>query len=85
MKKAKYFSAVWCGPCKVFKPIMKELSDEGYDIEFIDGDENQDLAVQYNIRSVPTTIILEGESFSYHETDRIVGVRSKQEMIKILA
>ena len=57
MKKAKYFSAVWCGPCKVFKPIMKELSDEGYDIEFIDGDENQDLAVQYNIRSVPTTII----------------------------
>ena len=59
MKKAKYFSAVWCGPCKVFKPIMKELSDEGYDIEFIDGDENQDLAVQYNIRSVPTTIIEE--------------------------
>ena len=81
MKKAKYFSAVWCGPCKVFKPIMKELSDEGYDIEFIDGDENQDLAVQYNIRSVPTTIIEEdGE-----EVSRIVGVKTKEEMVKELA
>jgi thioredoxin 1 len=81
MKKAKYFSAVWCGPCKVFKPIMKELSDEGYDIEFIDGDENQDLAVQYNIRSVPTTIIEEDGK----EVGRIVGVKTKEEMITELS
>ena len=32
----------------------------------------------------PTTIILEGEAFSYHETSRIVGVRTKEEMIKEL-
>ena len=57
MKTAKYFSATWCGPCKVFKPTMKELSDEGYDIEFLDGDENPKLASEYNIRSVPTTVI----------------------------
>ena len=81
MKKAKYFSAVWCGPCKVFKPIMKELSDEGYDIEFIDGDENQDLAVQYNIRSVPTTIIEEDGK----EVSRIVGVKTKVLMIRELS
>jgi len=81
MKKAKYFSAVWCGPCKVFKPIMKELSDEGYDIEFIDGDENQDLAVQYNIRSVPTTIIEEDGK----EVSRIVGVKTKALMIRELS
>ena len=81
MKKAKYFSAVWCGPCKVFKPIMKELSDEGYDIEFIDGDDNQDLAVQYNIRSVPTTIIEEDGK----EVGRIVGVKTKEEMITELS
>jgi len=77
MKTAKYFSATWCGPCKVFKPIMKELSDDGYSIEFIDGDESPELANKYNIRSVPTTIILEGESFSY----RIIGIKSKQEML----
>ena len=66
---------------KMNRPIMKELSDEGYDIEFIDGDENQDLAVQYNIRSVPTTIIEEdGE-----EVSRIVGVKTKEEMVKELS
>jgi thiol-disulfide isomerase/thioredoxin len=84
MKTAKYFSATWCGPCKQFKPIMEELASEGYNIEFIDGDENPKEAMKYNIRSVPTTIILEGEAFSYHESARIVGVRTKEEMIKEL-
>jgi thioredoxin 1 len=84
MKTAKYFSATWCGPCKQFKPIMEELASEGYNIEFIDGDENPKEAMKYNIRSIPTTIILEGEAFSYHESARIVGVRTKEEMIKEL-
>lgn len=84
MKTAKYFSATWCGPCKQFKPIMEELASEGYNIEFIDGDENPREAMKYNIRSVPTTVILEGEAFSYHESARIVGVRTKEEMIKEL-
>jgi|TARA_R110000787_G_scaffold17332_2_gene54427 thioredoxin 1 len=80
MKTAKYFSATWCGPCKVFKPIMKELSDDGYSIEFIDGDESPELANKYNIRSVPTTVIeVDGE-----EVDRIIGIKSKQEMIEVL-
>ena len=80
MKTAKYFSATWCGPCKVFKPIMKELSDDGYDIQFIDGDENPKLANKYNIRSVPTTVIEEEDK----EVNRIIGLRSKEEMIKEL-
>tara|TARA_R100001377_G_scaffold82531_1_gene62995 strand:- start:145 stop:390 length:246 start_codon:yes stop_codon:yes gene_type:complete len=81
MKIAKYFSAEWCGPCKVFKPIMKSLSSEGYNIEFIDGDKSPKLANEYNIRSVPTTIIeTDGE-----ETNRIIGVRSKEQMIEALS
>jgi len=80
MKTAKYFSATWCGPCKVFKPIMEELASEGYNIEFIDGDENPSEAMKYNIRSVPTTVIeVDGE-----EVDRIIGIKSKQEMIEVL-
>ena len=81
MKTAKYFSAAWCGPCKQFKPIMEELSNEGYNIEFIDGDENKEVAIEYNIRSIPTTVIeLDGK-----EINRLVGVRSKEEMIDELA
>ena len=81
MKTAKYFSAAWCGPCKQFKPIMQELLDEGYDIEFIDGDENKEVAIEYNIRSIPTTVIEQNGK----EINRIVGVRSKEEMIKELS
>ena len=77
MKTAKYFSATWCGPCKQFKPIMEELSNEGYNIEFIDGDENREVAIEYNIRSIPTTVIEEEGK----EINRLVGVKSKEEMI----
>tara|TARA_R110002073_G_scaffold88369_1_gene209757 strand:+ start:104 stop:349 length:246 start_codon:yes stop_codon:yes gene_type:complete len=81
MKKIKYFSAKWCGPCKVFKPIMKELSSEGYDIEFIDGDDNPKIANEYNIRSVPTTIVEENGV----EVGRFLGARTKTEMIEVLS
>ena len=81
MKTAKYFSATWCGPCKQFKPIMEELSNEGYNIEFIDGDENRDLAIKYNIRSIPTTVIEEEGK----EINRLLGVKSKEEIIEELS
>ena len=81
MKTAKYFSATWCGSCKQFKPIMQELSDEGYNIEFIDGDENRDLAIKYNIRSIPTTVIEEEGK----EINRLLGVKSKEEIIEELS
>ena len=61
--------------------VRQGLSDEGYDIEFLDGDENPKLASEYNIRSVPTTVIeVDGK-----EVDRIIGVKSKTEMIKVLS
>ena len=74
MKTAKYFTATWCQPCKAFKPIMEELSREGYSIEFIDVDENQTMAQSMNVRSVPTTIIEENGI----EVERLVGVQSKE-------
>ena len=59
MKTIKYFSAAWCGPCKTFKPIMNEVAGEGYSVQFIDIDQSSALAEQYNVRSVPTTVIEE--------------------------
>ena len=80
MKTMKYFSATWCGPCKVFKPVMNEIAGEGYHVEFIDIDNLSDLASKYNVRSVPTVVIEDGG----REVDRIVGSVSKQQVINKL-
>ena len=77
MKTIKYFSAAWCGPCKTFKPIMNEVAGEGYSVQFIDIDQSSALAKQYNVRSVPTTVIEENGI----EIDRFVGATSKQAVL----
>jgi len=74
MKTAKYFTAAWCGPCKAFKPVMNEVVSEGYSVQFIDIDQNQTLTSQYNVRSVPTTVIEENGV----EVDRFVGALPKE-------
>jgi|TARA_R110000824_G_scaffold37959_1_gene116393 thioredoxin 1 len=80
MKTMKYFSATWCGPCKVFKPVMNEISGEGYHVEFIDIDNMSDLASKYNVRSVPTVVIEENGK----EVNRIIGAVSKQSIMENL-
>ena len=80
MKTIKYFSAAWCGPCKAFKPIMNEIANEGYSVEFIDVDQSQELAAKYGVRSVPTTIIEEGGT----EVNRFVGSIPKQQVLQKL-
>jgi thioredoxin 1 len=55
MKKFIYFTASWCGPCKTYTPIISQVQGT---VSKIDVEENRDLAMQYNVRSVPTTILL---------------------------
>jgi len=78
MKTMKYFSATWCGPCKTFKPVMNEVAEEGHSVQFIDVDQQQDLAAKYNVRSVPTTVI-EKDGI---EVDRFIGSVSKQSVME---
>jgi thiol-disulfide isomerase/thioredoxin len=59
MKKILYISANWCAPCKAFKPIVAEVTQElGIPVEYIDIDANPDIAEKYGVRSIPTTILL---------------------------
>jgi|AntDeeMetageno51_2_1112566.scaffolds.fasta_scaffold10976_1 thioredoxin 1 len=60
MVELKYFSADWCGPCKQQKPIVNDLEEERDDltVERHDVDEEQDLANKFNVRSVPTIVVL---------------------------
>jgi thioredoxin 1 len=51
------FYATWCGPCKAIKPALEKLAEKYQTqvrIVAIDTDENQDLASEYGIRSLPT-------------------------------
>ncbi len=67
------FSATWCGPCRMQKPILEELEKKyGDKVEFkvIDVDENQELASKYGIHAVPTLIIQKDGT----EVKRFMGV-----------
>jgi thioredoxin-like negative regulator of GroEL len=75
MKQVLYFSAPWCGPCRAFKPLMESLQTE-MSITFIDVDSSPQTAQQYNVRSVPTTIVLENGV----EKRRLIGAKSKDEI-----
>ena len=80
MKTMKYFSATWCGPCKAFKPVMNEIAGEGYSIEFIDVDQEQNKATKYAVRSVPTVVIEENGI----EVDRFIGSMPKHKILEKL-
>jgi len=80
MRTAKYFTATWCGPCKAFKPVMNEVLNEGYSVQILDIDANEAMARQYNVRSVPTTIIEQNGV----EVDRFMGALPKDQVIQKL-
>lgn len=78
--KLKYFTAKWCGPCRMFRPVINELKTEGYDIEILDVDDQQYEAIQYRIMSVPT-LVFEKEGSVYQVQS---GVMSRQSVIDTL-
>ncbi|MEM0154235.1 MAG: thioredoxin [Methanothrix sp.] len=53
--------ATWCGPCRMYSPIVEEVSNE-YDgkIKFVkvDADENESIAANYGVMSIPTTLLI---------------------------
>jgi thioredoxin 1 len=54
------FTAVWCGPCKMLDPVVKQLAQEWdgrVKVAKLDIDENQDLTVQYQVMGVPTLML----------------------------
>ncbi|MBW8332993.1 MAG: thioredoxin [Prolixibacteraceae bacterium] len=77
------FHALWCGPCKVQSPILKELATELGDrvrVIKIDVDQNQQLAGRYQIQSVPTLMIFKSGEIKYKQP----GVHTKQQLMSIL-
>ena len=71
------FWAPWCGPCRMIAPVIEELAAdfEGKaNICKVNTDEEQDLAVKYGIRSIPTILFMKNGEV----VDTMVGASSKQ-------
>lgn len=76
------FFANWCGPCKMMSPVIDEIAEELQNIKVgkINVDENQELAMKYNVMSIPTIVIIKDGK----EIKRFVGVQDKENLIKDL-
>jgi thioredoxin 1 len=77
------FHALWCGPCKVQSPILKEVATELGDrvrVIKIDVDQNPEIANRYQIRSVPTLMIFKSGAIKYKQP----GVHTKQQLMNVL-
>lgn len=76
------FWAEWCGPCKMIAPILSEIATEqaGVTIAKLNVDENPEIAMRYNVMSIPTLLIFDkGEV-----RKKIVGAKGKGQLLEEL-
>jgi thioredoxin 1 len=76
MKHVFYFTADWCGPCKKVRPIVEELTKDGYSFQIIDVDIEKELVKKFEISSVPTFILFKNEK----SVKRISGAQTKNQL-----
>ena len=67
MSKLYYFSAPWCGPCKILGPVMDQ---SGLPFQKINVDNDTELSSKYGVRSVPTLLLVDSTG---NEIKRLVG------------
>ena len=76
------FYADWCGPCKAYSPIIEAVASENEDIKVVkvNVDDAQDLAIKYQVMSIPTTVVIKNGQ----EANRAVGMMSKSDLIEMV-
>lgn len=78
MKQYIYFSAPWCGPCRMLGPVMERVNAT-IPVQKVNIEEQSALAQQYNVRSIPTVVLLENGN----EIKRIIGAKSESEYLNV--
>lgn len=76
------FSATWCMPCRMLKPILERVAERCTDVSFynVDIDENEEIAKRYRIFSVPTLVCFrEGKKI-----DSLVGLNSFEDIVEFV-
>ncbi len=78
------FWAAWCGPCRMIAPIIEEMSAE-FDgkakVGKLDVDDNQQTAIKYGVRSIPTVLFFKGGELK----DTVIGAVPKQVFVEKLS
>lgn len=76
------FWAGWCGPCKMLGPVVDMVAEEHAEIKVckVDIDENPDLALNYNVMSIPTLVVFKNGEV----VNKSVGVIPKSEIIELV-
>lgn len=82
MKNILYFTADWCHPCAKTRPIVEELNRESPDIKFqiIDSDIEAALAKSFEVRSIPTFIVIKDGK----EITRATGSQTKEQLQELM-
>jgi thioredoxin 1 len=74
------FSAVWCQPCKMLDPVVKQLAGEWegkVKVVKIDADENPNLVMQYGVMGIPTLLFIKGGEVK----ERVTGFMPREKLI----
>ena len=76
------FWVAWCAPCRMLSPIVDQVAEELTDIKVakVNIDDEQDLALQYNVMSIPTLLVFKGGQL----VKRSVGVISKNDIKELV-
>jgi thioredoxin 1 len=77
------FWAEWCGPCKMIAPILSDIATEQagkVTIAKLNVDENPDLAMRYNVMSIPTLLVFHNGEVA----KRLVGAKGKAQLLQEL-
>ena len=76
------FWAPWCGPCRMVLPSLESIAEEHADVKIakVNVDEEEALAAQFGIMSIPTLMVFEGGKV----LNTAIGARSKDELLKML-
>jgi thioredoxin 1 len=82
MITVKRFTSTWCGPCKQLSPVIEQLQREMSSVSFetIDVDASPDLAMKYEVRSIPTLVFEKGGQ----EVKRTLGAQTKSTLLSII-
>lgn len=76
------FYADWCGPCKMMGPVVEEIAEEHSDVKVvkINVDNAEDIAIKYQIMSIPTLVVVKGGQ----EVNRSIGLISKEKIEELI-